>query len=122
MNGLAKGTSLVFDNEDVASRKARLQRYYDKYKGNMDETTLEMGQFMLEDFDIQSEKNTEFNKLINDGEQFKKDMMFDMQNIGRDEEGKPRTLDESDYKLITESQRKWIDHTNNIQNNFADIL
>ena len=122
MNGLAKGTSLVFDNEDVASRKARLQRYYDKYKGNMDETTLEMGQFMLEDFDIQSEKNTEFNKLINDGEQFKKDMMFDMQNIGRDEEGKPRTLDESDYKLITESQRKWIDHTNNIQTNFADRL
>ena len=122
MSELSRGTSMTFNEKDLGRKKERFQNYYNKYKGSMDETTLEMGQFMLEDFDIQGEKNIEFNKLLLDGEQLKKDMMYDVQNIGVDEEGNPRTLDENDYEIITDSQKKWIEHTSNIQTNFADRL
>tara|TARA_Y100000310_G_scaffold171605_1_gene171803 strand:- start:493 stop:1980 length:1488 start_codon:yes stop_codon:yes gene_type:complete len=45
-----------------------------------------------------------------------------MQNIGVDEEGKPRTLDEVDYEMITDMQKRWIDHTSKMQTQFADRL
>ena len=122
MKNLSYGTSLTFDDEDLKNKKERFQRYYNKHKGNMDETTLEMGQMMLEDFDIQGEKNKDWNFLQNDGKKLQKDMMYDMQNIGKDAEGNYRTLDANDYEIIKEMQKTWIDHSSKIQTQFADRL
>ena len=122
MGQLAQGTSMTFSDEDLKSRKDRFQTYYNKHKGSMDESTLEMGQMMLDDFDIQGKKNKDFNFLIADGEQLKKDIMYDMQNIGVDEEGNQRTLNENDYEIITKMQSEWIDHISKMQTGFADRL
>ena len=51
MGQLAQGTSMIFNDKDLTSRKERFQSYFNKYKGKMDEATLEMGQFMLDGFD-----------------------------------------------------------------------
>ena len=126
MSELGRGTSMTFNEKDLERKKERFQNYYNKHKGSMDENTLEMGQFMLDDFDIQAEKNTDFNKFLLDGEQFNKDMVYDMQNIGYDldEEGNKvqRTLDQDDWQLITDMQNKWIKHTADGQIKFADRL
>ena len=122
MSDLARGTSITFNDDDLKIKKERFKRYYDQYKGDMDEHTLEMGQFMLDDFDLQAKKNTAWNKVLGDSEQLKSDLMYDMENIGVDEEGNPRTLDDNDYKIITEQQKRWIDHTKEIQTKFADRL
>ena len=122
MGQLAQGTGMTFNEKDLERKKERFQNYYDKHRGSMDENTLEMGQFMLDDFGIQQEKNTDFNKLLGDGEQLKKDLAYDMENIGVDEEGNQRTLDANDYEIITEMQKRWIDHTKEMQTNFADRL
>ena len=60
MSELGRGTSMIFNEKDLAHKKERFQNYYNKYKGSMDEATLEMGQFMLDDFDMQVEKNKDF--------------------------------------------------------------
>ena len=122
MSELSRGTSMTFNEKDLARKKERFQNYYNKHRGSMDENTLEMGQFMLDDFDIQGQKNTDFNKLLGDGEQLKKDLAYDMENIGIDEEGNQRTLDSNDYEIISEMQKRWINHTKEMQTNFADRL
>ncbi|MAH49587.1 hypothetical protein CMI37_27440 [Candidatus Pacearchaeota archaeon] len=122
MSQFSKGTSMIFNDEDLKARKNRLQNYYNKHMDGMDETTLELGQFMLEDFDTQAKKNKDFNFLVNDGEQLRKDMMYDMENIGVDEEGNRRILDENDYEIISGMQKKWIDHTKKMRVDFADRL
>ena len=122
MGQLAQGTGMTFNEADLKRKKERFQNYYNKHKGSMDENTLEMGQFMLDDFDIQGQKNKDFNKLLGDGEQLKKDLMYDMENIGVDEEGNQRTLDTNDYEIITEMQKRWIDHTKEMKTNFAGRL
>ena len=60
MSELSRGTSMIFNEKDLARKKERFQNYYNKYKGSMDESTLEMGQFMLDDFDMQVDKNKDF--------------------------------------------------------------
>ena len=122
MSELSRGTSMTFNEKDLERKKERFQNYYNKHRGSMDENTLEMGQFMLEDFGVQADKNTEFNKLLGDGEQLKKDLLYDMENVGVDEEGNQRTLDENDYQIISEQQKRWINHTKEMQTNFADRL
>ena len=122
MGQLAQGTGMTFNEKDLARKKERFQNYYNKHKGSMDENTLEMGQFMLDDFGIQDQKNKDFNKLLGDGEQLKKDLMYDMENIGVDADGNRRTLDANDYEIISEQQKRWIDHTKEMQTNFADRL
>ena len=122
MSDLARGTSTTFNDDDLKIKKERFKRYYDQYKGDMDEHTLEMGQFILDEFDLQGKKNTAWNKVLGDSEQLKSDLMYDMDNIGVDEEGNPRTLNDNDYKIITEQQKRWIDHTKEIQTKFAERL
>ena len=122
MSELSRGTSMTFNEKDLTRKKERFQNYYNKHKGSMDENTLEMGQFMLDDFGIQDQKNKDFNKLLGDGEQLKKDLMYDMENIGVDAEGNQRTLDANDYEIISEQQKRWINHTKEMQTNFADRL
>ncbi len=122
MKNLAYGTSLTFNDKDLQTKKDRFQRYYDKHKGSMDESSLELGQMYLENYNMQAEKNTEFDQLQLDGERLKKDMMYDMQNIGVDEEGNRRTLDDNDYKIIKDMQKQWMDHTKKMKIDFADRL
>ena len=122
MSELSRGTSMTFNEKDLERKKERFQNYYNKHRGSMDENTLEMGQFMLEDFGTQQEKNKDFNFLVADGERLKKELSYDMQNIGVDAEGNQRTLDENDYKIIKEMQKEWMDHTNKMKIDFADRL
>ena len=122
MSELTRGTSMTFNDEDLKRKKERFQNYYNKHKGNMDETSLEMGQFMLDDFDIQGQKNKDFNFLVTDGERLQKELSYDMQNIGVDAEGNQRTLDENDYEIIKEMQKEWMNHTKKMKIDFADRL
>ena len=60
MSDLSGGTSMIFNEKDLARKKERFQNYYNKHRGSMDESTLEMGQMMLDDFGYQQEKNKDF--------------------------------------------------------------
>ena len=63
MSDLARGTSMTFSDDELKRKKERFQNYFNKYKGSMDESTLEMGQYMLDDFDIQGEASAGDNFL-----------------------------------------------------------
>ena len=119
---LGRGTSTTFNKKDLERKKERYSQYFNKYKNSMDETTLEMGNFIMQEFDIQDQKNTDFEKALLDGENLKKDLLYDFENIGVDEEGNRRTLDLNDYDLIREQQKKWIEHSKNMQTNFSERL
>ena len=119
---LGRGTSTTFNKKDLERKKERYSQYFNKYKNSMDETTLEMGNFIMQEFDIQDQKNTDFEKALLDGENLKKDLSYDFENIGVDEEGNRRTLDLNDWEIIREQEKKWIEHSKNMQINFSERL
>jgi len=62
MSNLASGISTSYNNNDVNMKKEKFDNYFNKYKNTMDESTLEMGQMYLDNFKMQSEKNSDFEK------------------------------------------------------------
>ena len=62
MSDLAKDTSRLYSNKDAQFQRDRLQKYIDRHKGSMDESTLEMGQMMIGNYDYQISKNDDFSR------------------------------------------------------------
>ena len=126
MSELARGTSTTFNDTDLKAKKERFQNYFNKIKNSSDSITTELADIYLENFDIQGNKNKEFNIWKETNEKFEQDMAYDVQNIGYDidEDGNKiqRTLNEDDYKIITDNQLKFIEHAEQGQTNFADRL
>ena len=62
MSDLSKDTSRLYSNKDAQFQRDRFQKYFDRHKGSMDESTLEMGQMMLGNYDYQIAQNDDFSK------------------------------------------------------------
>ena len=60
MSDLAKDTSRLYSNKDAQFQRDIFQKYFDRHEGSMDESTLEMGQIMLGNFDYQIAQNDDF--------------------------------------------------------------
>jgi len=62
MSDLTKDTSRLYSNKDAQFQRDRFQKYFDRHKGSMDESTLEMGQMMIGNYDYQIAQNDDFSK------------------------------------------------------------
>ena len=62
MSDLTKGTSSLYSNKDAQFQRDRFQKYFNRHKGSMDESTLEMGQMMIGNYDYQIAQNDDFSK------------------------------------------------------------
>jgi len=118
MGQLAQGTGMIFDEKDLVNKKERFQNYYNKYKGDMDETTLEMGQFMLDDFGMQAEKNKDFAKQENKLESMQTNMVntlkeFDRMDVSQNEDYANRVKDLNEV---------WLDYVSDFKKTHGERL
>tara|TARA_Y100001963_G_scaffold85874_1_gene118786 strand:- start:17178 stop:19106 length:1929 start_codon:yes stop_codon:yes gene_type:complete len=118
MSDLSKNTNRLYNNEDVTLHKDRLKKYYDKYKGSMDESTLELGQMMLDNYDFQMKKNDSFNAYKSrQDDEMKKVSDYINKNI---EVGKEYT--EKDLEEFRNVYTNYINYTEEFTNKHADRL
>ena len=118
MSDLSGGTSMIFNEKDLARKKERFQNYYNKYKGSMDEHTLEMGQFMLDDFDIQGEKNLDFTKQENKLESMQTNMVDALKEFDRMD----ASQNENYANKVKDLNEEWLDYVSDFKKTHGDRL
>ena len=126
MGQLAQGTGMTFNEKDLERKKERFQNYYNKHRSSMDESTLEMGQMMLDDFGYQQEKNKDFEGMQLQFDDMQTYMQETVSQLGTeiDAEGNKvsRTLNNDDLKLIDEMNTEYLGFRSKFLTNHADRL
>ena len=118
MGQLAQGTGMTFNEKDLARKKERFQNYYNKHKGSMDENTLEMGQFMLDDFDVQGEKNLDFTKQENKLESMQTNMVNALKEFDRMD----ASQNEDYANKVKGLNEEWLDYVSDFKKTHGDRL
>ena len=117
MSEFAKDTRRLYNNEDAKIYKDRFQKYFDRHKDSMDESTLEMGQMYLSNFDFQMKKNDSFNQYeARQDEEMKKVTDF----TNKFEIGKEYT--DEDLEEFRKVVTGYTDYTEEFAKNHADRL
>ena len=118
MSELARGTSMTFNDADLKRKKERFQNYFNKHKGSMDESTLEMGQFMLDDFDMQRDKNLDFTKQENKLESMQTNMVDALKEFDR--------MDASQNEVyankVKDLNEEWLNYVSDFKKTHGDRL
>ena len=122
MSELSKGIGTSFNNDELTAKKERFQNYFNKYKGGMDETTLEYGNMMLGNFDMQSEKNLDFKAQSDMLKTYQNKLVTTVNSIGVDEEGNRVEMNSEDWEDIEKLNREWLDYTSKFTEKHGDRL
>ena len=84
----------------------------------MDENTLEMGQFMLDDFDVQGEKNLDFTKQENKLESMQTNMVNTLKEFDRMD----ASQNEDYANKVKGLNEEWLDYVSDFKKTHGDRL
>ena len=84
----------------------------------MDENTLEMGQFMLDDFDMQGEKNLDFTKQENKLESMQTNMVNTLKEFDRMD----ASQNEDYANKVKDLNEEWLDYVSDFKKTHGDRL
>ena len=119
MADLTKDTSRLYSNKDAKFQRDRFKKYFDRHKGNMDESTLEMGQMMIGNYDYQIAQNDDFSKY-KDGMDSQMEKVDNFLKKPEFEIGKEYT--DKEVEEFREVYQGYVDFTEKFTSDHADRL